>query len=370
MDGLPMNGRIKPIWLRYGSAVVAVLLATLVCLLLDPILEGHHYYVWFLLAIVFTGWYAGFRPCLVCFVLTVPAIDYFFAPPRFAFGIHGMANQLGFVSYCLIGTAVLLYTNRLAGVQIRLARQQERQRAAREIQQALLPKGNPQLTGFEISGRAVFAEDVGGDCFDYIPIVTDVDGCLAVLIADAVGHGMCSALLISRMCAFLRVLAVTGADVGCMLQIANYCLRHHTPPDYFVTAFVARLDAHTHSVCYANAGHCPGHILDVGGQVKAVLNSSTQPLGIDETNEFVMSDPFVLQPGELVVLVTDGIVEAGSAGGQQFGIERILSTVRRHHQEPLDAILDSLFSAVTDFTHRADQEDDMTVVLIKATHVP
>jgi sigma-B regulation protein RsbU (phosphoserine phosphatase) len=152
-----------------------------------------------------------------------------------------------------------------------------------------------------------------------------------------------------------------------MLQVTNYCLQRDTPSDYFVTAFIARLDGRGHSLCYANAGQCPGHILDLEGEVKAVLNSSTLPLGIDETSEFVMSDPFVLQPGELVVLVTDGIVEAASPDGEQFGIKRILDTVRRHRLEPPEVILDSLFRAVTDFTHRSNQQDDMTVVLIKAT---
>jgi serine phosphatase RsbU (regulator of sigma subunit) len=357
-----MYGRTKSVWLRYGSAVIAVLSAKLLCLLVDPFIEGHLYYVWFLLAIVFTGWYAGFRPSLVCFVLSVPVVVYFFAPPRYTFSIHGTANHFAFMSYCLIGLAVLLYTSRFAAIELLLARQQERRRAAREIQQAFLPKANPQIAGFEIRGRVVFAEDVGGDCFDYIPVIEEGEECLAVVIGDAVGHGMASALLVTQVRAFIRVLAATGCDVVRMLHFANYCLLHDTPTDYFVTAFIAWLDTRTHSLCYANAGHCPGHILDLEGQVKAVLNSSTQPLGIDETSEFVMSEPFVLQPGEFVVLVTDGIVEAASPKGQQFGVNRILDTVRRHRQESLDAILDALFRAVTDFTHRSNQLDDMTVV--------
>jgi serine phosphatase RsbU (regulator of sigma subunit) len=362
-----MNGRTKSVWLRYGSAVVAVLLATLLCLLLVPVLEGHLYFVWFLLAIVFTGWYAGFRPCMVCFVLTVPVIDFFFAHPRYAFGIHGTANQLGFTSYCLTGLAVLLYTSKLSGVALVVARQQERQRAAREIQQALLPQADPQIAGFEIRGRAVFAEDVGGDCFDFIPINGEGEGCLAVMIGDAVGHGMASALVIRQTLSCVRVLALIECNLARILQLVNVRLGRDIPSDFFVTAFLARLDARTHSLCYANAGHCPGHVLGLEGEVKAVCNSSTQPLGISEASEFVMSEPLVLQPGELVVVVTDGIVEAASSKGQQFGIKRVLDTVKRHRQEPLDAILDSLFRAVTDFTHRSNQLDDMTVVLIKAT---
>jgi serine phosphatase RsbU (regulator of sigma subunit) len=360
-----MNRRTPSICLRYGSAVIAVLFATLLCFLLDPFIEGHLYYVWFFFAIVFTGWYAGFRPCLGCCVLTLPIVIFFFAPPRYTFAIHGTANHLGFISYCLIGLAVLLYTSRLAGIELRLAREEERHRAAREIQQAILPKANPHLPGFDIRGRAVFAEDVGGDCFDFIPIIGEGKESLAVMIGDAVGHGMASALLVSQTRAFLRALAGTGSDVGSMLYFANQCLLHDLPSAYFVTAFVARLDARTYSLCYANAGHCPGHVLDCEGHVKAVLNSSTLPLGIHETSEFVLSEPFVLNPGELVVLVTDGITEAASAGGLQFGVQRILDVVGLHRQEALESILDALFGAVTAFTNHRDQKDDMTVVLIR-----
>jgi hypothetical protein len=217
----PMNGSTQSAWHRYGSAVVAVLLANLLCLLLDFFVESHLYYLCFSLALVFTGWHAGFRPCLVCFALSVPVLVFFFVPPRYVFAVHGTANHLGLMAYCLVGLAVLLYTTRLAGVELLVARQQERQRAAREIQQAQLPKASPQVAGFEVRGRAVFAEDVGGDCFDYIPVVAGGGECVVVMVCDAVGHGMASALLVTQVRAFVRVLAATRSDVGRMLRLAN-----------------------------------------------------------------------------------------------------------------------------------------------------
>jgi serine phosphatase RsbU (regulator of sigma subunit) len=362
-----MNRHTTHLGLRYSSAVVAVLSAMMLCLALDPILEGHLYYLWFFLAVVFTGWYAGYPPCLVAFAMTVPVIYYFFVPPRYTLAIHGSGNQLGFCLYCFICIVVASYTSRLARAQRLLIRQQERQRAAREIQQALLPKGIPQIKGFEIRGMVVFAEDVGGDCFDYIPLTQEGEECLAVMIGDAVGHGMASALVIRQMLSCSQVLALIDSDLARILRLVNVRLARDIPSDVFVTAFLARLDTRTRSLCYANAGHCPGYLLGLEGEVKAVFSSSTLPLGINETSDFVMSDSFLMQPGELVVLVTDGIIEAASPKGQQFGVKRMLDTVRRHRQKPLDAILDSLFRAVTDFTRRSNPQDDMTVVLIKAT---
>jgi serine phosphatase RsbU (regulator of sigma subunit) len=361
-----MLERTKSDWVRYGSAVVAVLVALLFCLLLDPLLEGHLYYVWFLLAVVLTGWYAGFLPCLLCLVLSLPVLDYFFAPPRYAFGIDGTANQLGFLSFCLIGLAVLLYTGRLGRVELLLARQRERQRAAREIQQAILPKAQPHITGFEIRARAEFAEDVVGDCFDYLPMSSDTEDSLAVVLCDAVGHGMAAALLVSQTRACLRGLAAAGFDIGQMLHFANDYLLRDMHSDYFVTAFVARLDPGTQSLRYINMGHCAGFILNREGKVKSVLNSLTQPLGVSETRELPLSESFVLKPGELVVLMTDGITEAASPDREQFGAQRVLEVVRVGCHEPLDSILDSLFRSIEEFTHRRTPQDDMTVVLIRA----
>src|SRR5580704_16015745 len=99
---------------RYGSSVASVSGATLICLLIDPILEGHLYYLWFFIALLFTGWYGGFMPCLLALVISLPLIAYFFAPPRFSFAVEGAANQLGFVTYLLVGFLVLLYSMRLA----------------------------------------------------------------------------------------------------------------------------------------------------------------------------------------------------------------------------------------------------------------
>jgi sigma-B regulation protein RsbU (phosphoserine phosphatase) len=370
-----MNGHTLSVGLRYGSAVAAVVAATLLCLLLDPILEGHLYYLWFLLALLFTAWYGGFRPSALAFLLSLPLIDYFFAPPRFAFGIEGLPSQVGFLTFCFVALAVLWYSSvsaerarKIAEAAERVVREQRQQRrTATAVQQGLLPRAVPRVAGFEIVGRAVFAEDVGGDCFDFIPSAAEGEPGVTVVIADASGHGMASALLVSETRATIRALALTGCDVGPMLNLANRRLARDGLSDYFVTLLLARLDARRRSLVYANAGHCPGYVLDGKGHRRTVLRSSAVPLGIDEATDFPTSEEVCLQAGELVVLFTDGIVEAASPEGQHFGAERMLDLVRTHRDEPLDVVLGSLFGAVTDFTHRPTQEDDMTVVLVRAT---
>jgi len=244
-----------------------------------------------------------------------------------------------------------------------LDQQAVEQCAARSIQEGLLPKAMPQLARFEISGKAFLAQVVGGDCFDFFPLPWN--DCWGVLIADACGHGMASALLVAETRAYLRALALICSDVGQMLTLTNSRLSSDISSDYFVTALLARLDHHTLSLDYSSAGHCSGFILDNEGQTRVVLDSTGCPLGIEQASEFPTSRSVQLRPGELVLLSTDGIIEAHSSGGRPFGVERMLDIVRARRHDPLNDILDSLFRTVRDFAHPSSPHDDMTAVLIR-----
>jgi serine phosphatase RsbU (regulator of sigma subunit) len=246
-----------------------------------------------------------------------------------------------------------------------LQRQAEDHRIARRIQEGLLPKSVPTLAAFQVGGRSTPAQDVGGDCFDYLPLRVGGEECLGVLVADASGHGIGAALLVAQTRAYLRALALACTDVGTLLTLSNQRLASDLVPDHFVTLFLMRLDPHTRSLLYANAGHWPGYILDRQGRTKAVLASTGCPLGIDLGNEYPTGPTTTLEPGELLLLFTDGIVEAASPDREQFGLERTLTIVRAHQRETPDAILEALFHAVGDFSGHPLQ-DDITAVIIKA----
>ncbi|HEX3146679.1 MAG TPA: GAF domain-containing SpoIIE family protein phosphatase [Gemmataceae bacterium] len=242
--------------------------------------------------------------------------------------------------------------------------QESNHRIGREIQQGLLPKTMPRLPGFQISGRSLAADSVGGDCFDFIPMSIESRDCLGVVIADASGHGIGSALLVGQTRAYLSALALACSDVGLLLDLTNYRLAVDMPSDHFVTAFFMSLDPHTRSLIYAGAGHLPGYILDQRGQTREVLPSTGLPLGIDPASKFPASPAITLAPGELVLLITDGIVEAASSDGSLFGTDRTLAIVRRHQHQMPDEILTALFDAVGDFCeHKC--HDDMTAVILK-----
>src|SRR6202011_3493847 len=192
------------------------------------------------------------------------------------------------------------------------------------------------------------ADEVGGDWFDYIPLVVEGQECLVVLVADVSGHGIAAALLAGQTRAYLRAFALTCSDVGTILTLTNHRLATDLVTDHFVTLLLVQLDPRTRTLAYASAGHCPGYVLDHQGQIKAVLASTGGLLGIDSTSEFPTGPSLTLEPGELVFLYTDGIVEAGSSTGKPFGLKRSLDVVRAHRQETPDEILEALFDAVGD----------------------
>ena len=119
---------------------------------------------------------------------------------------------------------------------------------------------------------------------------------------------------------------------------------------------------------YVNAGHWPGYVLGRQGQTKAILTSTGSPLGIDSANEFPTGPPITLEPGDLVLLFTDGIVEAASPAGKMFGVQSMLGIVRAHQHEAPDVILDALFDTVSEFSGHQFQ-DDITVVIVKVEDV-
>lgn len=261
-----------------------------------------------------------------------------------------------------IGAQISQFIERRSA-ELRSLREQHDRRVGREIQRGLLPKTMPRVPGYEFGGRSVAPGVVGGDCFDFIPMPGAGRDSVGVLVADASGHGIGPALQAGQTRAYLRGASLTTADVGRLLELVNRCLVADQVPDHFVTAFLMRLDPAARSLSYASAGHMPGYLLDARGRTRAVLDSTGFPLGIDPEAGYPAFD-VPLGPGDLLLLVTDGIVEADSPADGLFGMERALGLVRRNQQRTPDEILAALFAAVVDFSNN-DSHDDLTAVIVK-----
>ena len=232
---------------------------------------------------------------------------------------------------------------------------------AQKIQERLLPQAPPELPGFDIDGRCCPAEFAAGDFFDYLMMP---DGTVGFVISDVTGHGFGPALLMASTSTLIRLLAETQTDVSEILGSVNRFLAKETE-DYFVTLLLGFIDPQTRSFRYASAAHPTGYVLDSAGIVKARLESTALPLAIFPDTEFPTGDPITLEPGDVVVLVTDGIQEAISPTGEPFGTDRLLEVVRANRTKKAAQIVESLYRTVCEFSQREEPVDDVTTIVIK-----
>lgn len=239
-------------------------------------------------------------------------------------------------------------------------------RIARRIQQSLLPPGPPTMPGFEIGGASRPAQETGGDYFDFISGTTadKVPGSLFLAVGDASGHGIGAALLMAETHAFLRARVATDSDVGGMAALLNTHLMRSAGVGHFVTLLLARLDPRSRVLEYTSAGHPPGYVLDADGKVRTVLRSLCPPLGVEDAGRRLPSSAVTLYPGELVVLLTDGIPEAFAPDGGSFGVPRLLDLIRDHRRLSPQEITTAVLRDVARFSV-GEQVDDQTLVILK-----
>ena len=230
---------------------------------------------------------------------------------------------------------------------------------AGRIQKQLFPNKPPRIYGFDIAGASYPAVATGGVYFDYIEMP---DGHLVAVVGDVSGHGVGPALIMASTRAYLHALLRSDAHTGDVLELINRLLASETAPEDFVTLILTRIDPATRVLEYASAGHPACYVLDSRNQIKSSLQSTGPPLGIlpDATFE---AKVVTLDPGDLVVLLTDGILEAECPDGEPFGVERTLDVVRDNRGKNASGIL----MAIRDELSRlcpGGQQDDLTAVII------
>lgn len=237
---------------------------------------------------------------------------------------------------------------------------------AREIQTGALPREVPELPGYEIAAWSRPAEKTGGDVYDLIRLE---DHRLALLMADATGHGIGPALSVTRMQSMFRMGLLLGFDVGKVMSRINIQLKRDLPPNHFITAFGGILDACEHRLYYHSWGQAPLLHYDAGLDLIHRLEASALPMGILADVPIVAPVGRDMRPGDLFAVISDGFFEYQNRAGEQFGDERIAAWLRTVHRSGVNqSTIESLCEAVGDFSAGAPQEDDMTVILIRRSH--
>jgi len=232
---------------------------------------------------------------------------------------------------------------------------------ARQVQLELLPSGDPELVGFDISAYNFHTEEVSGDYYDWVRIYDDQIG---LVIADVSGKGVPAAILMAFLRASLRAATHIGYATHISMAKVNFLLWESVESNQFVTAFYGILDAPKRTLAYSNAGHNPPLLLNAAGTSR-FLEKGEQPLGMfRETryHEYYLE----FEPGDVLVLYTDGATEANSPQGEEFGRERLAQAVKRAYDRPAREMIAMLQMEILEWTDHKGSNDDVTFLIIKA----
>lgn len=229
---------------------------------------------------------------------------------------------------------------------------------AREIQQALLPSANKDLPYALVCGQSLPCHEVGGDYFDYFELSGER---LGFALGDVAGKGMSAALLASLLQGILSSQMTFDLAPATMISNINRHLVRRGTGNRFVTFFFGQLDADGNCI-YVNAGHNPPFLLNREGSLKE-LSAGGMVLGLFAGAQYEAGS-VELQPGDHLVLFTDGVIEALSTAGEEFGIERLIPLLRMHSRDTAQKILDSIRDSVLSFSAKAPQHDDITMMVL------
>jgi sigma-B regulation protein RsbU (phosphoserine phosphatase) len=259
-------------------------------------------------------------------------------------------------------SAQVIENARLYEEERELQRMQEDVRLASVIQSELLPRQAPATPGYEIAGRSIPAQQVGGDYFDFIPID---DQRIAICLGDVSGKGLPASLLMANLQATLRGQTLIDMPADECVRRSNMLLFRSTDPEKFATLFYGVLDLSSHSLTYSNAGHENPFLFN--GSTNALrLEAGGTVLGVLETFAYE-SDVVKLEPGSTLVIFSDGITEAFDAGGAQFGEAALREVLEAHQHQRAEELIDRIVEAVRMHAAGAAQADDLTLVVVKRT---
>ncbi len=245
------------------------------------------------------------------------------------------------------------------------AQQVERLRAdleiARSIQQALLPKDAPDVTGYEVAGWTKPAEQTGGDYYDWLVLP---DGQVTIVLADVSGHGISAAMVTANCHAYVRASVPWHEDQSAAMNHLNRLLADDLPVERFVTFAAATLDANLHRVELLSAGHGPLLLYKAEKHTFTEYRAQGIPLGVMPETSYGQPHDIRMEPGDMLVLVTDGITEWANADGEMFGLKRLKASIFDHSGLPPNQLIEQLHQDVIGFAAGTAQLDDLTVVVV------
>ena len=239
---------------------------------------------------------------------------------------------------------------------------------ARQVQHSLLPQKLPQLNGMELFAESRSALQVGGDYYDFVQQSPDK---LTFTVGDVSSKGMSAAMLMAVLLKVVRTslkVSQTATPKSMFDYAKSDMYEEFANIGMFATSFIGQYDSGTHTLTYANAGHSPV-IYRPANSSAILLEADDVPIGILATNS--CSDHKIqIQPHDLLIVATDGLVEARNPGGEMFGYERLLDLVTElKTTQSAESISRTIFTAVESFVSGLPREDDQTLLIFKRKDV-
>ncbi|MCG6893689.1 MAG: SpoIIE family protein phosphatase [Desulfobacteraceae bacterium] len=236
---------------------------------------------------------------------------------------------------------------------------------AMEIQQQLLPSSPPSVPGLDMAAMTLYSDETGGDYFDYL--CTGTEDRLCVAVGDISGHGLPSALLMANARGMLRLRSALPGSLEEIISDVNRRFAEDVEQDgRFMTLFLARINRERNRMEWVRAGHEPALLYDAADDTFFELKGSGLALGVSEEAVY-QGNRRELRPGQVLCLYTDGIPETRNADGKPFGKTRLRHAIRENASASARTLLLSVLDAVGEFRGEPDQEDDLTLLMVKIT---
>ncbi len=244
-------------------------------------------------------------------------------------------------------------------------RMEEELNIARDLQVSMLPAECPQIEGFEVAAFSASAREVGGDFYDFIDMGLDKAG---MVIGDVTGKSVSGALVMSAARSVFRMLSEDELPVAESMMRANRRLKKDVKTGMFVALLFAVLNSRDRTMTLCSAGQTQPILLSAktGETVLVQTRGDTFPLGILDEAEYEETQ-LKFEPGDKIVLYTDGIVEAMNTQEEMFGFERLLELVKTSQAQTTESLLEEIKSDVNEFIGSAPQHDDITIIVVQAT---
>lgn len=280
-------------------------------------------------------------------------------------GVLAGAVPLILTARYLVSDQVFVYRYEDVPPHVRRIAQRERQRVeletARNIQSSILPQLPPQLCGVELSHVYLPATEVGGDFYDVLALE---DGRLAVAVGDVAGHGVSSGLVMSMAKSALAVQVTFNPEVAAVFTTLNRMVFQSARKRLLATLCYALIDPVRREMHFASAGHLFPYRISRLGKVES-LESVAYPLGVRELLD-IDSHTAKLDPGDIIFLCSDGVVESRKEGSDEhFGFDRLEEVLGKFGGHGASVVRDKVLAALDTFTQGAEREDDLTVLVLR-----